>query len=624
MVGWMITLLFVALFVRLWTLQVVTARVYQVAAQANSHRLIRTPAPRGLIFDRSGTVLAGDQAIMTVVTARDEETTHPAVVAHLAAVLGETQSQVEAALTDPRYSPYQPIPVAIKVPIRVVVYLAEHASEFPGVSVDEVSERTYPSGPLAAQTLGYLGPITTAELTRLSSAGYTQNSLVGQTGLEASYQHWLRGKDGLEQLEVNAAGATVSTRQTRAPAPGDDLVTTLDAGLQSAVESSLAQHIHALDGTVDPTTGRVLNPASGAAIVMNPNDGSVLAMASFPSYNPALWNGGISQANYSALTSASSHDPLVNRAIQGLYTPGSTFKLATATAALNTGLILPGTVINDTGTFTIPNCHGGCTFHNAGYEALGPLSISKAIAASDDVFFYNLGYDFYANQGRYGPTPIQDTAAAYGLGRLTGIPLPGEARGRVDSPAVRAYLHAHYPKAFPNASWYAGDNLEMAFGQGGTVVTPIELAQAYSTFANGGTRYQPRLVAAVVKPSGRLVRTFPPKVLGHVALPASTRGPMLSGFEGAVSQPYGTAYPTFLGFPLARFPVAGKTGTASQTGQYPTALFVAMAPANAPRYVVVVVVDQAGYGVTGAAPVARNILSYLMAHPPPPVRTSAP
>ena len=618
----MIALLFVSLFVRLWTLQVVTARVYQVAAQANSQRIIHTPAPRGLIFDRSGTVLAGDKAVVTVVTARNEEATHPGVMTHLAAILGETQAQVKAALTDPRYSPYQPIPVAIGVPIQVVVYLSEHAGEFPGVSIDEVSERTYPAGPLAAQTLGYIGPITAAELTSMRSAAYTQNSVVGQAGLEASYQHWLRGRDGLEELEVDASGATVRAHQTRAPALGGDLVTTLDAGLQSMVESSLAQHIHALDGTVDPTTGRVLNPASGTAIVMNPNDGSVLAMASFPSYNPALWNGGISQANYTTLTAPSGHDPLLNRAIDGLYTPGSTFKLATATAALNTGLIAPDTVINDTGIFTIPNCHGGCTFHNAGHEVLGPLSISKAIAASDDVFFYNLGYDFYANQSRYGPTPIQHTAAAYGLGRLTGVPIPGEARGRVDSPTVRAYMHSHYPQAFPNSAWYAGDNLEMAFGQGGTVVTPIELAQAYSTFANGGIRYQPRLVAGVVRPSGRLVRSFPPKALGRVALPTATRDPMLMGFEDAVSQPYGTAYSAFVGFPLARFPVAGKTGTASQTGQYPTALFVGMAPAGAPRFVVVVVVDQAGYGASGAAPVARSILSYLMAHPPPPVRMS--
>lgn len=616
----MIALLFVSLFVRLWTLQVVSARVYQVAAQANSQRIIHTPAARGLILDRNGTVLAGDKAVVTVVMARDEEATHPGVVANLASILGETQAQVRGALTDPRYSPYQPIPVAIGVPIQVVVYLSEHASEFPGVSIDELSERTYPAGPLAAQTLGYTGPITAAELTSMRSAGYTQNSVVGQTGLEASYQQWLRGKDGLESLEVDASGATVRARQTRHPAPGDDLVTTLDAGLQSVVESSLAQHIHALDGTLDPTTGRMLNPASGAAIVMNPNDGSVLAMASFPSYNPSLWDGGMTQANYTALTSPSAHNPLFNRAIDGLYTPGSTFKLATATAALNTGLITPNTVIDDTGTFTIPNCHGGCSFHNAGHEVLGPLSISKAIAASDDVFFYNLGYDFYTDQSRYGPTPIQDTAAAYGLGQVTGVPIPGEAVGRIDSPAVRTYLHSHYPQAFPNSAWYAGDNVEMAFGQGGTVVTPIELAQAYSTFANGGIRYQPRLVAGIVSPSGRLVRSFPPKALGHVALPATTRDPMLTGFEDAVSQPYGTAYSAFVGFPLAQFPVAGKTGTASQTGQYPTALFVGMAPAGAPRFVVVVVVDQAGYGASGAAPVARSILSYLMVHPPPPVR----
>lgn len=620
LIGVMVTLLFMALFARLWTLQVMAAPRYQKEAIANSTRVVRVPAPRGLILDRTGKVLAGNSPSLAVAVPRDESSLHPGVLGRLGPVLGLTQSQLRSLLADPRYNPYQPIPVLVGAPMQAVTYLKEHAGAFPGVRVEVLSQRSYPSGPIAAQTLGYVGPISTTELAHLAKDGYSQNSTIGQSGLEAEYESYLRGQDGQEGLEVDAQGVTMGVRYRHPAQPGDNLVTSISASLQTTVEKDLAAEIHSLDGTVDPTTGRTLNPNSGAAVVLDPNNGSVLALASYPTYNPSVWNGGISTAAYQALTSTSSHDPLLNRAIDGLYTPGSTFKLATATAALDSGLISPYSVIDDPGYFNIPNCTGGCNFHNAGYEALGPLSISKAIGASDDVFFYTLGYRFWVDRGQFGPTPIQDTAAAYGLGQLTGIDLPGETQGRVDSPAVRAYLHSHYPKAFPNGTWYVGDNLEMAFGQGGTVITPIELATAYATFANGGTRYAPRIGQAVVSSSGKVVKSFPPVVKGHVNLPPSTRQAMLAGFESAVDQPYGTAYADFTGFPLSSFPVAGKTGTSSQVGHEPTSLFVSFAPANQPKYVVCVVIYQAGYGASGAAPVAAKILSYLMKHPVAPLK----
>jgi penicillin-binding protein 2 len=315
------------------------------------------------------------------------------------------------------------------------------------------------------------------------------------------------------------------------------------------------------------------------------------------------------------------NEPSLNRAISGQYVPGSTFKLNTATAALNTGLITPATSYYDSGTFKTPDCQYNsttCIFHNSQGDPTGNYTVSSAITVSSDDFFYRLGYLFYAAQAQYGATPIQDTAAQYGLGELTGIDLPGEVQGRVDSQAERIKLHALNPKAFPNTTWYTGDNIEMAFGQGGTYITPIEQAVAYATFANGGTRYAPQVAAAITSPTGQVVKRFAPQVTGHVAISPADYQALLTGFEGVVNSadPKGTAY----GVPgLATFPggLAGKTGTAdTEPGKEPTAWFVGWGPtATAAQYVVVCVIDQAGFGATASAPVVGTIFSYLAAHP---------
>ncbi|HEX7443280.1 MAG TPA: penicillin-binding transpeptidase domain-containing protein, partial [Acidimicrobiales bacterium] len=335
-------------------------------------------------------------------------------------------------------------------------------------------------------------------------------------------------------------------------------------------------------------------------------------------YNPNVWVGGISQPAYAALSDPASNVPLLNRAIQGLYTPGSTFKLNTATVALQSGLISPGYSYYDNGTFKTPDCQYNsttCIFHDSAGDGPGTYNVSSALTVSSDAFFYSLGYRFYANAAQYGQTPIQDQAAQYSLGQLTGIDLPQEVQGRVDSQAVRVKLHAQNPKAFPNTNWYTGDNIEMAFGQGGTYITPIEQAVAYSTFANGGTRYAPQVAAAVVAPDGKVIQNIAPQVTGHVAISPANYQAMLTGFTGVVQNSGGTAYGTFQGL---NFPggLAGKTGTADTVaGKEPTAWFVGFGPTADPQYVVVCVIDQAGYGATAAAPVVRDVFSYLATHP---------
>ena len=377
--------------------------------------------------------------------------------------------------------------------------------------------------------------------------------------------------------------------------PGDNIVTNIDTNLQQVADSALATQVQALRNTYDPACNNKAGcyPAAtgGAVVVMSTQTGAVYAMSSYPSYNPNVWVGGISQADYSALTDPTNNEPLLNRAIDGLYIPGSTFKLNTATAALQSGLWTPTQTFYDSGTYKTPGCQYNsttCVFHNSSADESGSYNVSSALTVSSDDFFYNLGYLFYAEAAKYGATAIQDQAAQYGLGELTGIDLPGEVQGRVDSQADQQKLHAEAPKAFPNTTWYTGDNIEMAFGQGGTYITPIEQAVAYGTFANGGTRYAPQVAAAVVSPSGQVVKKFAPQVTGHVALSPSTYQALMTGFTGVVQSANGTAYGTFQGLDYPGG-LAGKTGTADTVpGKEPTAWFVGFGPTANPQYVVVV------------------------------------
>ena len=354
----------------------------------------------------------------------------------------------------------------------------------------------------------------------------------------------------------------------------------------------------------------------GAAVVLDPRNGDVLAMDSYPSYNDNWWTTGMTNQRYAELTNNDGY-PLNNWAVQGFQPPGSTFKLATATAALDDGLISPTTEVDDTGNFVLP---GGTLLHDADNVPLGLVNVTTAISASDDFFFYTMGEFFWDARARYGETPIQKMAHLYGFGVNDGIDLPQNEvqNGWVDSPQVRAALHRQAPSVYSN-SWYLGDNVEMAFGQGETVVTPLAEATAYATLANGGTRYAPELGAAIVSPSGKLVKRIRPKVMDHVRYTPGTYQTLMTGFEGTVQNPIGTAYADFVGFNFSKWNLAGKTGTATVTVndvKQPTSWFVAFGGprGQAPEYVVCVEINQAGYGASAAAPVVRRIFNYLYAH----------
>lgn len=615
--GVVVAALFSLMFIRLWYLQVLDTSAYSKTVTANQVRTVEVPAPRGLITDRNDNIIVGDQVTQDITLSRVLAQEHPAVVGQLAALLGISSAQIEADLANVQYSLYKPVPILENAPLSDVLYIGEHASMFPGVSTVADTNRTYPLGQTGVQMLGYVGQISSEQLQADSSQGYQLGDLYGQSGLENQYQAELRGRPGVDKVEVDAHGQVVGSLGETPPTAGDNLVTNIDSGLEQTLQQALDAEIASLKG----------KSTEGAAVALDPQTGAVLALVSSPTYDPTWWTNGISTAHFRQLQATGAQN---NNAIQGLYTPGSTFKLATATAALQTGLISPSYTFNDTGAYTVPGCAtggSGCvTYHDNEGEVGGQINVSQALTVSSDIFFYNLGVQFwndYKANGRYGKTPIQDAAAQLGYGDVTGIDLPNETHlARVDSPTVVAREHSQDPKDYPNGTWFTGNNLELAFGQGGTVITPLEQAVAYATFANGGTRYVPEVAAGTVNAHGKVVRTIAPKVAGHVTYSPADYQAMLTGFEGAVQSSKGTANPAFAGFPLSTFPLAGKTGTATTNEQQPNSWFVGWGPLPHPQYLIAVVVQGGGFGSQAAAPVARQGFDYLVAHPESPTHVA--
>jgi penicillin-binding protein 2 len=624
-IGGFFFLLFLLLVGRLYVLQVKDHKQSVAQVAANSIRVTTIPASRGLILDRNGKPLVDNVTTVEIRLSRARATLDPQIEGTLASLTGLSVNQIRSDLANKAYNPYQPAPILANAPASEVEYIKLHSSEFPGVSVLNVSQRSYPlGGNVGSQVLGYVGPITEKEIQDHPGADYQTDSTIGKTGIEAFYEEYLRGHDGQQKIEVNSLGSVLGTLKETQPRIGDSVVLNIDAGLQTALDGILKSDIlH--DRTVpDPKSGVLPQAINGAAVVLDPNNGAVLAMSSYPSYDLSSFVNGLSESEFHHLETVGAFN---NYAIQGLYTPGSTFKLVTATADLQTGVLSPNVLINDTGAYKVPGCHTnpkGCVFYDDETTGNGEVDLSSALTKSSDYYFYNLGYLFWSQQARYGQTPIQNVGREYGLDNYTDIDLADEVEGRVDSPAVRKILHAEAPSVF-SSDWYTGDNLEMAFGQGATALTPIALANAYATFANGGIRYAPEVAAAIVNAHGKTIIRYGKRVLGRVSLPPRVRNPILQGLEGVVMSPDGTAYAPFhsiINFSLTSFPIAGKTGTATNgcTKCEPNSWFVGFGPVNHPKYVVLCVIAEGGYGADAAAPVVAKTFNYLVAHPIGPVK----
>jgi penicillin-binding protein 2 len=626
--GVVVFALFASLFARLWYLQVMATDEFQVAAQSNRTRTVPVEAPRGRILDRNGKVLVDNRISVQVTIDRsvlgdledDERTEVLTLLAEGLARSGipTTVAQLEDRVADQRYSPYVPVPVAGDVPEELKIWIDEHADELPSVAADRVAVRRYPYGQLAAHVLGYTAKITKEEFDAKAGSPkpYTLNDEIGKSGVERVYEDDLRGTPGVTQLEVDTDGNTIREIRegTTAPIPGDDVVLNLDIDLQATAEQALQTSLARASqrpprGYDEPNVGRV-----GSTVVLEPSTGGVLAMASFPTFAPADFVDGISQTEWAYLTDPVNYYPLNNWALQGQYAPGSTFKPFTASAALSAGLIAPQSTVYDTGVYEVPGCRGdSCFFRNDGSKSYGNVDLRRSLTVSSDFYYYNLGARFWIEQDALGgPERFAELLERWGFYKDTGIDLTGEQEGRIPSPEWLTSFCEQIECNEDASQWRTGNNVNMAIGQGDVLVTPLQLASAYATLANGGTVWQPHVVKEVHNGvTGEVRRTIDPVQTGTVDITPEWRQAIIDGLVGVTTREGGTAVGAFAGFPSTTFPVAAKTGTAQVKGKAPTAVFGAFAPAGAPQYAVSVLLEESGYGGSVAAPVARRIFDVL-------------
>ena len=622
--------LFAALFARLWYLQVLASPEYRVQAIALQRREVVEPAPRGRILDRNGVVLVDNQLSYVVSLDRrllaeldDDERVEllGRLVGHLAPTEpGITVEILEQRLASERFSPYTPVPVAEGIPEQLAVFLRERQADFDDVVlVESRAIRRYPYGRLASHVLGYVGAINDEEFGAAEAATpgeYQLTDEIGKAGVERTYEAELRGEPGRRILEVDAEGNTVRQLSYTEPVAGNDIVLSIDFTIQAMAEQALRDELaRARERRVAAGSPPNVSPA-GAVVVTDVVEGSVVAMASFPDFDPSTFVDGIDDAEWTALTFEGSFNPLLNRAIQGEYAPGSTFKLITAYGGLASGTITPEYVWRDAGVYTVPNCRGeSCRFRNAGSRVYGNVDLREALTVSSDTYFYDIGARMWFAREQLGD-PIQDAARLFGMGADSGVPLPNERSGRVMTPEEYAARNQENPTAFPDGDWQAGDNVNIAIGQGEMLVTPLQLANAYGAVANGGTLHQPNIVREIrAGGTDEVVRSIEPRVLRQIEFQPGWREALLDGFVGVTTNPEGTAAGTFSGFP--NWVVAGKTGTAQVFGKADTAVFAAFAPADAPRYAAAAFLEESGFGGVAAAPVVRRILEPLAVGAPP-------
>jgi penicillin-binding protein 2 len=600
---------FAALVTRLWFLQVLAAEKYRDQATGNYVRLIPVPAPRGRILDRNGRALVDNRRAIVITVDRQKVGDEEALLRDLSALLDEPMTDLDERLSDPDYLPFQPVPVYEGASEMVAIYLKEHADDFPGVDVREAGVRRYAEGGLAPHVLGYLGQVSPEELKDPSFADLRPGQLVGRGGVEQHYEEYLRGTDGWLKQEIDAQGELQGTLGVRDETPGNDVVLSLDADIQRLAEETMEEAVSQARG-IATITG-YLKATGGAVVVLDPNDGHILAQASYPTFDPELFLEPLTSREYRRRFLLPGRNyPLTNRAIAGLYPPGSTFKPFVAAAALRAGYASPGGFYPCPPDFVVPGDTSGTVFGNWTDADLGVLSFADSLIRSCDTVFYKWGLDFYADRKPRGEL-MQHQLRQWGFDELTGIDIPGEQEGRIPDARWKQAVHAQYPELFPESTWLPGDNINMSIGQGDVLVTPLQLATAYAALANGGTLYRPQLALRVQEPDATIVRQFEGETIGRINVRPSHVTAITNALRGVV-QGSGTAAGAFSGWDHTAYPVAGKTGTSEVHGKQPHSWFAAYAPADDPEFVVVAVVEEGGHGSQVAAPIVRRMLEGLL------------
>jgi penicillin-binding protein 2 len=600
--GLLALLAFGVLALRLWSMEVIQGPKYAQAVQRQSYRTIDLPAPRGPILDARGRVLVGAEGRLAVAA---DASSLGALDAHgrwwpswvgrhrLARLARLTHTPFRALVSrirrDQFRSPYSPAVVVEPISQGLGDYLDENAERFPGLHVVGLPARSYPQGSLGSEFLGLLGEISPTQLEESRYHFARPGQVIGQSGAEAAYNTYLNGGFARSRVVVDARGrATGPSRLVHQPKPARQLQLTIDLRLQRAAERAIR------DGIGFAHSAGHSDANAGAAVVMNPRDGSIYALASYPHFDQqrASKNRG-----YFAklLTGRASGSSLINRATQGQYPAGSTFKPIVAEAALASGLISPSSILPCTGSFQV----GNVVFHNVEAGINASLNLQQALSISCDTWFYRLGAQFYWRQVA-GHPEIQRWARLLGLGHPTGLDIPGESHGIVPTPA---WLKRTFRKAWQRI-WYEGYSVNLSIGQGYLAITPLQLAVAYSALANGGTVVRPHVGKAILDEANHplwKLRFRPRRRLHLVDL-----GTIRAGLYSAAHDAGGTSAAIFGNFPV---PVAGKTGTAQVPSGSDDSWYASWAPAYNPRVVVVVLIEHGGFGAEAAAPAAREIYS---------------
>jgi penicillin-binding protein 2 len=581
--GGIALVLFAVIFFRLWYLQVLSGDKYLAEANDNRVREVKVEAPRGRIVDRSGMLLVDNRTALVVQILPERMPRDLARRGRLYRRLGHALNRSPKALRrkirrEVKELPFSPVTLKTDVSLNTVLYLQENITRFPGVEVERVFLRKYPHQEIGAHLFGTIGEVTEKQLEQPRYSGVALGDRVGQSGIELQYDRYLRGQNGASRIQVDAMGRPKGELSVRDPEPGKRLRLSIDFDVQKTGQAALERY-----------------GLPGGFVAMDPRSGEVLGLGSNPAYDPNVFAKGVRASVYKRLQDPDNGAPLANRATQGLYPTGSTFKLITATAALETGLITPSTVLFDGGELTV----GGVTFKNAGGVSHGAVALPRALQVSSDVYFYRVG--LMAEQR--GGEAIQKWARRLGLGHTTGIDLPGEGAGLVPTPAWRNRL---FRRNLTERPWTPGDNINLSVGQGDLQANPLQMAVAYSAVANGGRIVTPHIGMRVEDNDGRILQQIEPGARRRLDMSSTTRTAIMQGLRAAANDPGGTSTGVFEGFPIT---IAGKTGTAERGAQGDQSWYVAAAPANDPRIVVATTIERGGFGAEAAAPATRRILA---------------
>jgi penicillin-binding protein 2 len=607
-------IVFAVLFFRLWSLQVLSGEDYLNAAQNNQLRLVRVEAPRGPILDRDGRVIvsnvAGTAVQLWVGDMPRAEGRRREIVRGLARALNVSPAELTREVASRRSDPLTPITVKTAVREEQVDYLYEHQAEFPGVKIVQTYLRDYPYQSLAAQILGYVGEISAEELKRQRGDGYRGGDRIGKTGIEAAYDSYLRGRAGVGQIRVDSLGRQVGAYEPRQEArAGYGLRLTIDMGLQRAAENAIRYGIdlaHQNDHWA----------ANGGAIVaLDPRDGAILAMASNPTYKPSLYVGRVDPKKLQPLLDENAarraNYPGLNRAIAGLYQPGSTFKPVTALAGMQEHVFSAYDSIQCT-----PVAYYGLDrqkFINWNPFVNKPMTLVEALAESCDTYFYEIGNRFY-ERGSEERVRLQQWARRFGFGETTRLDIGGEAEGLLPTPDWRKQ---HFQTDWDRA-WNPGDSIQLAIGQKDLQVTPLQMAAFYGLLANGGNVVTPYLVSDVEQPGSKdssrvVLRRFAPPPAQPAGLDPVALGVVRDGLYAATHSASGTSAGVFANYSV---PISGKTGTAEKVVPLPgypsdhledQSWWCGWGPSENARLVVCALIENGGHGSTAAAPAALKV-----------------